>query len=79
MPEPVWLCRECLGLRMNCPIAMRHAQVGLILGDYMQSRPRVTVQLKASYRRVDVIAEGLDLASYPSQDLCPAREEYCGN
>ncbi|PXX43223.1 LysR family transcriptional regulator [Undibacterium pigrum] len=49
-------------IRLSCPIAMLHAQVGTILAEYMVSHPRVTLQLEASNRRVDVIAEGFDLA-----------------
>ena len=49
-------------LRMTCPIALLHAHVGEMVADYMTEYPEVTVQLEATNRRVDVIAEGVDIA-----------------
>ncbi|WP_317201827.1 LysR family transcriptional regulator [Janthinobacterium sp.] len=49
-------------VRLSCPVALLHAQVGAILADFMVAHPRVTLQLEARNRRVDVIAEGMDVA-----------------
>ncbi|HAT31918.1 MAG TPA: LysR family transcriptional regulator [Janthinobacterium sp.] len=49
-------------VRLSCPVALLHAQVGPILADFMLAHPRVTLQVESSNRRIDVIAESLDLA-----------------
>ncbi|MET1077085.1 MAG: LysR substrate-binding domain-containing protein [Pseudomonas sp.] len=49
-------------VRMSCPTTLLHYRVGDLLGRFMLENPRVQVQLEATNRRVDVIAEGLDLA-----------------
>lgn len=49
-------------VRMACPVALLHARVGAMLGDFMVQHPRVNLQLEATNRPVDVIAEGYDLA-----------------
>ena len=52
----------CGLVRLACPVALLHAQVGNMLADFLAENPRVELQLEATNRRVDVIAEGLDLA-----------------
>ncbi len=49
-------------VRVSCPIALLHARVSDILADFMVAYPKVTVQLESTNRRVDVIAEGFDIA-----------------
>ena len=58
-------------VRISCPIALLHAQVGTMLADFQATCPKVTLHLEATNRRVDVIAEGFDLAirvRYPPLD-----------
>ncbi len=49
-------------VRLSCPVALLQANVGEMLADFMVRYPRVTVQLEATNRRVDPIAEAFDLA-----------------
>lgn len=49
-------------VRLTCPVALLHASVGAILSRFLADNPRVTLQLEATNRRVDVIAEGVDVA-----------------
>lgn len=49
-------------VRISCPIALLHAHIGKILTDFMALNPHVTVLLEATNRRVDVVAEGIDIA-----------------
>jgi DNA-binding transcriptional LysR family regulator len=49
-------------VRMTCPVALLHARVGEMVADFMAENPKVTVQLEATNRQVDVIGEGIDLA-----------------
>ena len=49
-------------IRMTCPIALLHAHISDMLAEFLTKYPQVTVQLEASNRRVDVVAEGIDLA-----------------
>lgn len=52
----------CGMVKLSCPTTLLHAHVGRMLADFMNQYPEVQVQLQASNRRVDVLAEGLDLA-----------------
>lgn len=52
----------CGLIRMSCPVALLHSCVGEMVADFMMAHPKISVQLEASNRRVDVIGEGLDLA-----------------
>ena len=45
-------------VRLSCPVALVHYQVGQMLADFMAQCPRVQVQLESTNRRVDVIPEG---------------------
>jgi len=49
-------------VRLTYPVALLHARVSVILGDYLAMYPKVKLQLEATKRRVDVIAEGIDVA-----------------
>lgn len=49
-------------IRMTCPIALLHAHIGDMLAEFLMKHPQVTVHMEASNRRVDVVAEGVDLA-----------------
>ncbi|MBP0619195.1 LysR family transcriptional regulator [Cupriavidus consociatus] len=49
-------------VRMTCPVALLHTRVGEMIADFMAANPKVTVHLEATNRRVDVVAEGVDLA-----------------
>lgn len=49
-------------VRLTCPVALLHVNVGDILAGFMAANPKVQVQLEASNRRVDLVAEGIDVA-----------------
>jgi len=49
-------------LRLACPVAMLHSNVGQIIADFMVENPKVALMLEATNRRVDVVGEGIDLA-----------------
>lgn len=52
----------CGTVRISCPITLLHAHVGSMLADFMVLYPRVTVQLDATNRRVDLVGEAIDIA-----------------
>ena len=52
----------CGLVRLSCPVALLAARVGKMLGDFMAQYPEVQLQVDETNRRVDVVAEGLDLA-----------------
>jgi len=49
-------------VRMSCPIALLNFQFGALIARFMVVNPAVDVQLESTNRRVDVIAEGFDVA-----------------
>ncbi|MBY4869510.1 LysR family transcriptional regulator [Burkholderia sp. Bp9017] len=49
-------------VRLTSPVAMLHARIGAMLGEFMARNPRVTVHLEATNRVVDVVGEGIDIA-----------------
>ena len=49
-------------VRMSCPVALLATRVGEILADFMAEHLRVELHLEETNRKVDVVAEGLDLA-----------------
>jgi DNA-binding transcriptional LysR family regulator len=49
-------------VRMSCPIALLNFQFGALIAKFMVVNPAVDVQLESTNRRVDVIAEGFDVA-----------------
>ena len=52
----------CGLVRLSCPVALLSARIGPMLADFMAQYPEVQLQVDETNRRVDVIAEGLDLA-----------------
>lgn len=49
-------------VRLTCPVALLHARVSVMLAGFMAHHPQVVVHLEATNRRVDLIAEGIDVA-----------------
>lgn len=49
-------------VRLSCPVALLESRVGDMMAAYLLQYPRVTLQVEASDRRVDVVGEGLDIA-----------------
>src|SRR5699024_895812 len=49
-------------VRISCRIALLHAEVGDMLAGFMAQYPQVELHLEASNRRVDLVAEGVDVA-----------------
>ncbi len=52
----------CGVIRVSCPTTLLDFRVGAMLADFMREFPRVQVHLDATNRRVDVLAEGFDVA-----------------
>ncbi|MGH6816931.1 MAG: LysR family transcriptional regulator [Hyphomicrobiaceae bacterium] len=49
-------------VRMSCPPALLCFQVGDMVARFMGANPRVTVHMESTSRRIDLIAEGVDVA-----------------
>ncbi|ASV54932.1 Transcriptional regulator, LysR family [Lelliottia jeotgali] len=49
-------------VRITCPVTLLHVYIGPMLAQFMVRYPGVTLQLEATNRRVDVVAEGIDVA-----------------
>ena len=49
-------------VRMSCPVALLNFQFGALIARFMVENPAVEVHLESTNRRVDVIAEGIDIA-----------------
>lgn len=49
-------------VRMSCPTALLSFQFGELIARFMMQNPAIQIQLESTNRRVDVIAEGLDLS-----------------
>lgn len=49
-------------IRLSCPTALLYFQFGALIARFMVQYPGIQVHLESTNRRVDVIAEGLDLA-----------------
>ena len=52
----------CGIVRMSCPVALLDTQVGTMVAAFMHQYPQVQLHLDATNRRVDVVAEGIDVA-----------------
>ena len=52
----------CGTLRISCPLLLLHIHVSEVLTAFMQQYPGIKIELEASNRRVDVMAEGFDIA-----------------
>jgi len=49
-------------IRISCPNTLLNYRIGGLLSRFMVKYPRVQIHLEATNRRVDVIAEGFDIA-----------------
>ena len=49
-------------VRLTCPVTLLHVHVGPMLARFMMRYPGIQIQLEATNRRVDLIAEGVDVA-----------------
>lgn len=49
-------------IKITCPITLLHAHVSRMLAEFMVKYPQIHIQLEATNRSVDLLAEGLDLA-----------------
>lgn len=49
-------------VRVTCPVALLQVHVGTMLADFMVRHPHVTLHLEATNRRVDPVAEAVDVA-----------------
>ncbi len=49
-------------VRLACPVTLLHVHVGPMLARFMMRFPGVQIQLEATNRRVDLVAEGVDVA-----------------
>jgi DNA-binding transcriptional LysR family regulator len=49
-------------VRLACPVALVQARVADMLAEFLQRYPQIQIHLESTNRRVDVIAEGLDIA-----------------
>jgi DNA-binding transcriptional LysR family regulator len=49
-------------VRLTCPVAFLHARVSAMLAGFMVQHPNVVIHLEGTNRRVDLIAEGIDVA-----------------
>jgi len=49
-------------LRMSCPVALINFQFGELIARFMVEHPAVEIHLESTNRRVDVVAEGFDIA-----------------
>lgn len=62
----------CGTVKLSCPIGLLNFHVGDMLADFMVQYPKVTIELDATNRRVDVLGEGFDMAirvrSFPLDD-----------
>lgn len=49
-------------VRVSCPVALMQSRVAGVVSRFLVDHPRVRVHVEATNRRVDVIAEGFDIA-----------------
>ena len=49
-------------VRITCPVTLLHVHVGPMLARFMARYPSINLQLEATNRRVDLVAEGIDVA-----------------
>ncbi len=49
-------------VRLTCPTTLLHAHVGSMLAEFTAAHPGVDIHLEATNRRVDLLAEGVDVA-----------------
>jgi len=49
-------------IRVSCPVALVASQFGALIARFMTENPAVEVHLESTNRRVDLLAEGIDIA-----------------
>jgi DNA-binding transcriptional LysR family regulator len=49
-------------VRVSCPVTLMQSRVARVVSQFLADRPRVRVHVEVTNRRVDVIAEGFDIA-----------------
>lgn len=49
-------------LRVSAPISLLHMRLGAMIAEFLARHPRLCIHVEAVNRRVDVIAEGIDVA-----------------
>ena len=49
-------------IRVSCPVTLLQIHIAPLIFNFMQQYPKITVELEASNRAVDVIGEGFDIA-----------------
>lgn len=49
-------------VRVSCPVTLVETQVAQMVADFMVRHPQVEIHLEATNRRVDVVAEAMDIA-----------------
>lgn len=49
-------------VRITCPVTLLHVYVGPMLARFLARYPGINLQLEATNRRVDPVAEGIDVA-----------------
>ena len=49
-------------VRVSCPVALLNFQFGALFARFLMAHPRVTLHIESTNRRVDVTAEGIDIA-----------------
>ncbi|MGE0151983.1 MAG: LysR family transcriptional regulator [Reyranellaceae bacterium] len=49
-------------LKLSCPPALLYFHAGDMIGRFMAAHPEIEIQLECTNRRVDVVAEGFDMA-----------------
>jgi DNA-binding transcriptional LysR family regulator len=64
----------CGSLHVSCPIGLLHMQMSSLLVSFAEIYPKVSLQLSAMNRSVDVIAEGVDVALRMTQLPLPDSE-----
>jgi DNA-binding transcriptional LysR family regulator len=52
----------CGTVSITCPTTLLNVHVGHMLAEFMRRYPAVTIHLEATNRRVDVVAEGIDVS-----------------
>ncbi|SFR43898.1 DNA-binding transcriptional regulator, LysR family [Marinobacter gudaonensis] len=52
----------CGTIRVTCPVGLLNFHVGEMVGEFLNRYPRVSMELEATNRRVDLMAEGVDVA-----------------
>jgi len=54
--------QPCGKIKITCPVALLNVHIGQVLADFMVEYPKVTIHLEATNRRIDLVAEGVDVA-----------------